>query len=72
MNELVSFCFDNDKDFQNYESKAFSQLMSRDVYAKQLSNYVDYCMRNGFKGKSEEENNIIDIIFFFFFLIFIY
>ena len=67
MNELVSFCFDNDKDFQNYESKAFSQLMSRDVYAKQLSNYVDYCMRNGFKGKSEEEieRTLQDIISIF-------
>ena len=29
--------------------------MNKEIYSKQLSNYTDFCMRNGFKGKSDEE-----------------
>ena len=67
MDELVENCFDSNKDFQDNENKGFNQLMTRDLYAKQLSNYVDYCMRIGFKGKSEEEieGTLKDIISIF-------
>ena len=41
--------------------------MQKDYYAKQLSYYIDHCMRIGFKGKSSEEiDNILnDIISLF-------
>ena len=66
MDEIVVLCFANDNDFQDQENKEFSVLMSKDHYPRQLANYTDYCMRNGFKGKSEEEiegtlNDIISI-----------
>ena len=66
MDEIVVLCFANDNDFQDQENKEFSVLMSKDHYPKQLANYADFCMRSGFKGKSEEEiegtlNDIISI-----------
>ena len=37
--------------------------MSKDIYPKHLSNYLDYNMRKGFKGKSEKEiENILNEI----------
>ena len=64
MDKLVQECFENNADFQDVKNKAFSLFMTKDYYAKQLSNYTDYCMRNGFKGKSQEEieNTLNDII----------
>ena len=64
MDKLVKDCFENNNDFQDVKNKAFSLFMTKDYYAKQLSNYTDYCMRNGFKGKSQEEieNTLNDII----------
>ena len=42
---------------------AFSNLVSKDIYPKHLSNYLDYNMRKGFKGKSEKEiENILNEI----------
>ena len=66
MDEIVVLCFGNNTDFQDQENKQFSVLMSKDFYPKQLANYADYCLRSGFKGKSEEEiektlNDIISI-----------
>ena len=66
MDEIVVLCFDNHPDFQDQENKEFYQLMSKDIYPKQLANYADHCMRVGFKGKSEEEiertlNDIISL-----------
>ena len=66
MDKLVLECFENNNTFQDVKNKAFSLFMKKDVYAKQLSNYADFCMRNGFKGKSQEEidhtlNDIIDL-----------
>ena len=66
MDKLVKECFENNNDFQDVKNKSFSLFMKKDVYAKQLSNYTDYCMRAGFKGKSQEEiektlNDIIDL-----------
>ena len=67
MDELVSLCFENHTDFQDSENKEFSLLMSKEIYPKQLAGYVDFCMRNGFKGKSLEEieNILNDIISIF-------
>ena len=64
MDNLVQECFENNADFQDVKNKAFSLFMTKDYYAKQLSNYTDFCMRNGFKGKSQEEieNTLNDII----------
>ena len=64
MDALVLECFENNNRFQDVKDKAFSLFMTKDIYAKQLANYVDYCMRNGFKGKSPEEieNTLNDIL----------
>ena len=64
MDNLVAECFENHTLFQDKKNKAFSNFMNRDIYAKQLSNYTDFCMRSGFKGKSQEEieNTLNDII----------
>ena len=64
MDSLVAECFENHPQFQDKKNKAFSLFMTKDIYAKQLSNYTDFCMRNGFKGKSQEEieNTLNDII----------
>ena len=66
MDEFVILCFDNNTDFQDQENKEFSLLMSKEIYPRQLANYSDFCMRAGFKGKSEEEidktlNDIISL-----------
>ena len=66
MDNFVVFCFQNNNDFQDEENKEFSLLMSKELYPKQLANYSDFCMRIGFKGKSEPEidsilNDIISI-----------
>ena len=66
MDNLVVECFENNYDFQDKKNKAFSFFMTKEIYGKQLSNYTDFCMRNGFKGKSQEEientlNDIIDL-----------
>ena len=67
MDKLVDVCFKKNKKFQESENRAFYQFMTKDIYAKQLSNFVDYCMRIGFKGKSDEEieNTLNDIISIF-------
>ena len=66
MDKLVLDCFENDPYFQDAKNKAFSLFMKKEFYAKQLANYVDFCMRGGFKGKSEGEvettlQNIINL-----------
>ena len=67
MDNLVKNCFENNPIFQDVKNKSFSLFMQKDYYAKQLSYYVDHCMRIGFKGKSSEEiDNILnDIISLF-------
>ena len=64
MDKLVSECFENHTQFQDGKNKAFSTFMNKEYYSKQLSNFTDFCMRNGFKGKSQEEieNTLNDII----------
>ena len=66
MDNLVAECFENHALFQDKENKAFNNFMTKEIYSKQLSNYTDFCMRSGFRGKSTEEientlNDIIDI-----------
>ena len=54
--DLVSECFENHDLFRDYG-------LNGDIYAIKLSNYIDFYMRSGFKGKSEEEiNNILNKI----------
>ena len=67
MDEFVVLCFENHPDFQDQENKEFSLLMSKDFYPKQLANYTDFCMRSGFKGKSQEdiESTLNDIMSLF-------
>ena len=64
MDNLVVECFENNNLFQDKKIKAFSTFMTKEIYSRQLSNYTDFCMRNGFKGKSpdEIENTLNDII----------
>ena len=64
MDNLVVECFENNGDFQDKKNKGFNLFMKKEIYGKQLSNYTDFCMRNGFKGKSQEEieNTLNDII----------
>ena len=52
------------------EENAFNILMNEFYFEKRLDNladYIDYCMKIGFKGKTEKEidNYLKDIIFFF-------
>ena len=66
MDNLVLECFENHPQFQDNENMAFSLFTTKDIYFIQLSNYIDFCMRKGFKGKTQEEientlNNIIDL-----------
>ena len=67
MNKLVSECFENNINFNNVIDEAFRSFMEKDIYSKQLANYVDHCMRSGFRGKSNEviENILNDIIYLF-------
>jgi hypothetical protein len=64
MDNLVEECFEKDNSFQDTKNKGFSNFMNKSFYAKQLSNYTDYCLRVGFKGKSEPEveNTLNEII----------
>lgn len=64
INDIVKSCFKNDILFQNTQIIGFKHFMKKDFYAKQLANYIDYCLRWGFKGKKEEDINKIltDII----------
>lgn len=64
MDDLVAVCFGANTQFQDTKNKSFSKFMGKEHYAKQLSNYTDFCMRSGFKGKSDEqiENELDEII----------
>ena len=64
MEDFVKNCFENHIIFKNKQYKVLISFMNKEKYAKQLSIYADYCMRSGFKGKSEEEkeNNLNEII----------
>lgn len=61
---MVNNNFDNNILFQEIKSKAFSSLMNKDHYAKQLAYYCDYEMKIGIKGQSEKiiDEKLNDII----------
>ena len=67
INTLVLDCFKNNGILQKAKNKAFNEFMKSDYYSKQLAYYLDYCMRSGFKGKSQEvvERTLDDIIALF-------
>ena len=67
INTLVLQCFKNNGILQKAKNKAFNEFMKSDYYSKQLAYYLDYCMRSGFKGKSQEvvERTLDDIIALF-------
>ena len=67
INKLVLECFKNNGILQKAKNKAFNEFMKSDYYSKQLAYYLDYCMRAGFKGKSQEfiESTLDDIIALF-------
>ena len=67
MKGLVSDCFENNMNFNNVIDEAFRLFMEKELYSKQLANYVDHCMRSNFKGKSNEEIEVIlnDVIYLF-------
>ena len=55
--------FKNITYFNNLKDKALNLLFRKESFAKKLSIYIDYCMRSGFKGKSNEEiENTLDNI----------
>ena len=64
MDEIVKMYFDNDEYLKNDEIKEFSLVMNKEFYPKQLADYADYCLKNGFKRKSEDEieNTLNDIM----------
>ena len=64
INSLVLKCFKNNFILQNAKIKGFGDLMRPDFYSKQIAFYIDYCMRNEFKGKSQEyiDKTLNDII----------
>ena len=64
MDKLVEGYLEKDKNFQDLIDKTFNFYMKKDFYAKILSNYIDFCMRIGFKDKSKDEveETIKDII----------
>ena len=55
--------FKNNYYFDDLKEKAFNSIIIKESFAKKLSNYIDYCMRIGFKGKSSEE--IENTVFYF-------
>ena len=67
INALVEKCFKNDSILQLAKDKAFFEFMQPDYYSKQVANYLDFCMREGFKGKDPRaiDEALNDIIWTF-------
>ena len=57
MDELIYDYFENNVIFEGTKYKSFSFFMQKEHYAIQLSNYIDFCMKVEFKGKTSEEIN---------------
>ena len=63
MNNYLINCFSNNRMYKDSRNNSFKKLMKKLLFAKQISNYIDFCMRVGFKGKSRNEvENILDDI----------
>ena len=67
MNNFIKEHFKNIIYFQDINNKAFSSFIKKEKFVKELCKYIDYCMKIGFKGKSEEkiEKILDDIIVLF-------
>ena len=65
-NNFVKEHFKNIIYFQDINNKTFSSFMKKEKFVKELCKYIDYCMKIGFKGKSEKEieNNLNGISYF--------
>lgn len=61
---LIEKCFKNHILFQDAKNRAFSHLMSKEHYSKQLANFCDYEMKIGIKGadSSKIDEKIDDIM----------
>ena len=56
--KLYSECFNNKfEEYKNNMHIIIKLILNKTRYSKQLSNYIDFCMRKDFKGKSNEEIN---------------
>ena len=64
IDSFIQVNFKNNFYFENIKDKGLNLLFRKDSFAKQLSNYVDYYMKSGFKCKSSEEieSTLDDII----------
>jgi len=67
IDKLIHDYFENNPVIAGTKYKSFSSFMLKDHDAIQLSNYTDFCMKVGFKGKTPEEINksLNEIIFLF-------
>ena len=65
IDKLIHDYFENNPIIAGTKYKSFSSFMLKDHDAIQLSNYTDFCMKVGFKGKTAEEINksLNEIIF---------
>ena len=66
MDIFVKEHFKNNIYLQDINNQTFSSFLKKDIFSKHLSHYIDYCMRKGFSGKSQEEidatlNDIISL-----------
>lgn len=52
---LVTNCFNDDYKIIDTKLKAFQKFMNKEHYSKQISNYCDYLMKIGFKGKNDDQ-----------------
>lgn len=52
---LVTTCFKNNNKLIDTKNKAFTSFMNKEHYSRMLSNYCDYLMKAGFKGKNDNQ-----------------
>lgn len=55
MDGLVENCFENNIKIIDSKVKAFTNLMNKEHYSKQLAIYCDFLMKVGLKGKNENQ-----------------
>lgn len=67
IDKLTHDYFKNISYFGDIKLKSFMTFMKKEHYAIQLSNYIDFCMKVGFKGKTADEINktLKDIIYLY-------
>ena len=53
INTLVEKFFKNNDILKSTEENEFYEYMSTNYFPKQIAEYLDYCMRKGFKGKNQ-------------------